>query len=122
MKQIAFFTTDWNYELVGETLRGVSAFLDRHPDVCVRVFDCFGIDEQVIDDSSVYDIYSLAELDRYDGVIVQTHQIVRKDVVEGLLRRLKEKRIPVISAEELLPGENGIISGRPPGTNRAENS
>ena len=97
MKQIAFFTTDWNYELVGETLRGVSAFLDRHPDVCVRVFDCFGIDEQVIDDSSVYDIYSLAELDRYDGVIVQTHQIVRKDVVEGLLRRLKEKRIPAVT-------------------------
>ena len=25
MRQIALFTTDWNYELVGETLRGVSA-------------------------------------------------------------------------------------------------
>ena len=45
MKQIAFFTTDWNYELVGETLRGVTDYLAAHPDVSVRVFDCFGIDE-----------------------------------------------------------------------------
>lgn len=56
MRQIAFFTADWNYELVGETLRGVSAYLDSHPDVNVRVFDCFGIDETVIDDACVYEI------------------------------------------------------------------
>ncbi len=54
----------------------------------------------------------------YDGTFSGT--LIPGDGV--FAKMLKEKGIPVISAEELLPGENGIISGRPPGTNRAENS
>ena len=104
MRQIAFFTADWNYELVGETLRGVSAYLDSHPDVTVRVFDCFGIDETVIDDACVYEIYHLADLDQYDGVIIQTHQIVKKDMLDELAGRVKARGIPAVSIGAPLAG------------------
>ena len=97
MRQIALFTTDWNYELVGETLRGVSAYLRLHPEVNVRVFDCFSIDEEDLEDLSLYEIYQLADLDQYDGAIVQTHQIVVKDVARRLERRLKAKGIPSVT-------------------------
>ena len=97
MKQIALFTTDWNYELVGETLRGVMDYLEEHPDVSVRVFDCFGIDEQVLSDPSVYEIYKLAQLDQYDGAIVQTHQIVMRKQANLLEQALREKNIPALT-------------------------
>ena len=97
-RQIAFFTSDWNYELVGETLRGVSRYLTEHSEVNVRVFDCFGIDKQSIsDDALVYEIYNEAMLEEYDGVIVQTHQIVQKSVLGELERRIRESGIPAIS-------------------------
>ena len=33
MVQIAFFTADWNYELVSETLEGINSFLEKRPPV-----------------------------------------------------------------------------------------
>ena len=97
MRQIAFFTADWNYELVGETLRGVEAYLKEHPDVRVRVFDCFGLDKDNIEDRYIYEIYGLADFSRYDGAIIQTHQIVLKDIPEELAKRVRESGIPALS-------------------------
>ena len=97
MKQIAFFTTDWNYELVGETLRGVKAYLEQHPDVNVRVFDCFGIDTDTIVDPLVYRIYRLADLEKYDGVVLQTHQIVNREEVDQLYGKVREAGIPAVT-------------------------
>lgn len=96
-RQIAFFTTDWNYALVGETLDGISQYLSEHPDINVRVFDCFGIDQQSISDILVYEIYNQAVLEEYDGIIVQTHQIVLKDVLRDLEKRIRESGIPAIT-------------------------
>ena len=97
MKKIALFTTDWNYELVGETLRGALEYLDGHPDVSVQVFDCFGVDESAITDRTVYEIYRLVDWGHYDGAVVQTHQIVMREVAGWIERSLQEKGIPAVS-------------------------
>ena len=97
MRQIAFFTTDWNYELVGETLRGVYRFLEDHPDVNVRVFDCFSIDEGMLRDTSLYEIYRLMDPAQYDGAIVQTNQIVLREETERLEAALRKQGIPTVS-------------------------
>ena len=97
MRQIAFFTADWNYELVGETLRGVEAYLQEHPDVRVRIFDCFGMDKDNIEDRYIYEIYGLADFSRYDGAIIQAHQIVLKDIPAELEKRVRESGIPALS-------------------------
>lgn len=108
MRQIAFFTTDWNYELVGETLRGVSRYLEEHSDVDVRVFDCFSIDEGNLNDFDIYEIYQIVDLDRYDGAIVQTHQIVFREVANRLERLLTQKGIPAVTVGTPL-GEMPLI-------------
>lgn len=97
MKQIIFYTTDWNYELVGETLRGVLTYLEDHPDVCVRVVDCFSINEADLDNPKEYEIYSLMDLNQYDGAVVQTNQIVWKKAAQLLQRQLEEKGIPAVT-------------------------
>ncbi len=97
MRQIALFTTDWNYELVGETLRGIAQFLELHPDVCVRVFDCFGMDESAIADRQVYEIYRLVDWEHYDGAIVQTHQIVLREEADRIGQSLRSRGIPAVT-------------------------
>ena len=42
--RIAYFTVDWNYELVDQTLHGLKQYTDAHRDVLIRIFDCFGTD------------------------------------------------------------------------------
>ena len=42
--RIAFFTIDWNYELVESTFHGLWQFVEDHPGVELSIFDCFGTD------------------------------------------------------------------------------
>ena len=42
-KNIAFFTSDWNYQLVNRFLEGMEQFLELNPDVNISVFDEFGV-------------------------------------------------------------------------------
>ena len=44
MYKIAYFTVDWNYELVDQTLHGLKEYVDSHRNVVLRIFDCFGKD------------------------------------------------------------------------------
>ena len=69
--RIAFLTADWNYELVESTLHGLTQYTVDHPDVQIRVFDCFGKDQGNANDRSEYAIFDLADLSRFDGVLVQ---------------------------------------------------
>ena len=42
--RIAFFTVDWNYDLVESTLHGLKQFVDDHEEVNLCILDCFGKD------------------------------------------------------------------------------
>ena len=70
--QIAFFTVDWNYELVESTLHGLKRFVDDHENVRLRVFDCFGKDQDNEKSQSEYAIFDLADLSRFDGALVRS--------------------------------------------------
>ena len=97
MRQIAFFTTEWNYELIGETLSGVLSYLEQNPDTVVRVFDSYSIDEKLLRDLGGYEIFRLADLKLYDGAIVQTHQIVLRDEADKLGRALRAEGVPTVT-------------------------
>ena len=82
--RIAFFTADWNFELVETTLHGLKQYVDEHGDVQLCVFDCFGKDLDNEKDKSEYAIYQLADLSKFDGLLIQGNQIVLKRVREEL--------------------------------------
>ena len=68
--RIAFFTADWNYELVEATLRGIRRFVDEHENVRLCVFDCFGKETDSPTDRSEYAIYDLPDLKQFDGILI----------------------------------------------------
>ncbi|MER2182182.1 MAG: hypothetical protein ABTA22_01520, partial [Clostridia bacterium] len=74
--RIALLTVDWNYELVEKTFHGLKQYTEDHPDVQICVFDCFGKDLGNDKDKSEYAIFSLPDLKQFDGVIIQSNQIV----------------------------------------------
>ncbi len=94
---IAFFTADWNYELVENTLHGLYQFVQDHPGVRLRLFDCFGKEIGNARDDSEYAIYSLPDLSTFDGVLMQGNQIVFKGARKELSRRAREAGIPAVS-------------------------
>ena len=97
--QIAFFTVDWNYELVESTLHGLKRFVDDHKNVQLCVFDCFGKDLDNAKDRSEYAIFDLPDLSRFDGLLVQGNQIVLDRVRKELEARISRLGIPAVTVD-----------------------
>ena len=94
--QIAFFTVDWNYELVETTLHGLKRYIDEHENVSLRIFDCFGKDLGNEKDQSEYAIFDLPDLRQFDGVLIQGNQIVLRSARDKLARRIAALGIPAV--------------------------
>ena len=97
--RIAFFTADWNYDLVESTLHGLKQFVDDHEDVNLCIFDCFGKDINNARDHSEYAIFDLVDLDQFDGLLIQGNQIVLEPVRDAIARRVAQSGIPALSID-----------------------
>ena len=104
MYKIAYFTVDWNYELVDQTLHGLKQYTDTHRNVMLRIFDCFGKDLDNAKDKSEYRIFSLPDLSSYDGAIILGNQIILQRVRDELITRIDQAGIPAVSIGCPLPG------------------
>ena len=102
--RIAFFTADWNYDLVESTLHGLRQFVDDHQEVSLCIFDCFGKDVNNAKDRSEYAIFDLVDLDQFDGLLIQSNQIVLKPVRDAIARRVAQSGIPAVSIDCPLEG------------------
>jgi len=102
--RIAYFTVDWNYELVENTLHGLKQYVDEHENVSLRVFDCFGKDLDNAKDRSEYKIFTLPDLSRFDGVMLVGNQIILRRVRDELVRRINDSGLPAVTVGCPLPG------------------
>ena len=97
--RIAFFTADWNYELVESTLHGLKRFVDDHPNVNLCIFDCFGKDTVNARNRSEYAVFELADLQRFDGLLVQGNQLVLRQVRDSIAKRVADSGIPAVTID-----------------------
>ncbi len=97
--RIAFFTADWNYELVESTLHGLKRFVDDHPNVNLCIFDCFGKDTLNARNRSEYAVFDLADLKRFDGLLVQGNQLVLRQVRDSIAARVAKTHIPAVTID-----------------------
>ena len=102
--RIAFFTVDWNYELVESTLHGLKQYVDDHENVYIYIFDCLGKDLDNVKDKSEYIIFDLPDLRKFDGVLVQGNQLVLKRVRDSIERRIVEAGVPAVSIGSPMKG------------------
>ncbi len=95
--RIAFLTVDWNYELVENTLHGLLQYTVDHPDVQICVFDCFGKDLGNDKDRSEYSIFQLPDLSSFDGLLIQSNQIVLSEARKEVERIIARCGIPAVA-------------------------
>ena len=95
--KIAFLTVDWNYELVENTLHGLLQYTIDHPDVQVCVFDCFGKDLGNDKDKSEYSIFRLPDLSGFDGMLIQSNQIIWQDARAEVEHLVISSGIPAVA-------------------------
>lgn len=95
--RIAFLTVDWNYELVENTLHGLLQYTVDHPEVQVCVFDCFGKDLGNDKDKSEYAIFRLPDLSGFDGILIQSNQIIWGEAREEVERMVVDSGIPAVA-------------------------
>ena len=95
--RIAFLTVDWNYELVENTLHGLLQYTVDHPEVQICVFDCFGKDLGNDKDQSEYGIFRLPDLSQFDGLLIQSNQIILQQAREEVERMVTESNIPAVA-------------------------
>lgn len=97
--RIAFFTCDWNFELVETTLHGAARFAQDHQEVQICVFDCFG--KEVANPRSMmeYGIYTLPDLEAFDGLLIQSNQIVLGEIRTRLEKRIDRVGIPAMAID-----------------------
>ena len=97
--RIAFFTVDWNYELVESTLHGLKKYVDDHENVHLCIFDCFGKDQDNPRDRSEYAIFELPDLSQFDGILIQGNQIVLNRAREAVARKIALAGIPALTID-----------------------
>ncbi|MCR4907530.1 MAG: GGDEF domain-containing protein [Lachnospiraceae bacterium] len=102
--RIAYFTSDWNYEIVGTTLRGLKKYTEDHEDVSLCVFDCFGKFENTVVNRTEFDIINLPNLRQFNGVLIQANQIVNDNARDQLKKRIEEAKLPAVSIEVPMEG------------------
>ena len=97
--RIAFFTSDWNYELVEQVMQGLKRFVDEHPEVSLYVFDSFGKEGETRKDRSEFEIYELPDLTLFDGALIHGSQIVNRRIREKIGAEVKKSGIPALSLD-----------------------
>ena len=114
--RIAFFTVDWNYDLVESTLHGLKRFVDEHENVKLCIFDCFGKDVGSTKDRSEYAIYELADLNQFDGLLIQGNQIVLQSVREEIVKCIGTQFDPEVARAMLEIIDEEVPLAEPPQT------
>ncbi len=102
--RIAVFTVDWNCELVENTMRGLKQFVLDHENVQICVFDCFGKETETARSRTEYRIFDLADLEQFDGLLIQGNQIVLKEEKDRIGRRVAQSGIPAVAIDSPIEG------------------
>lgn len=86
---VAYFLSDWNYEIVNRFLTGVTLFQAEHPDTEVHVFDNPSKYGSLELDESAFAFFRLPDINNYAGMravvrhVIEDHGVKRPVLPEA---------------------------------------
>jgi len=106
MKKIALFTDGWNRLITYAWNIGINEALEKwNEPVSVHQFNCFGnwfSDRNYM--TGEYNIFSLTEMDGYDGILIDVTNITDESVLASLVDNAKKSGLPVVSLGKYIEG------------------
>ena len=104
MGNIAVFVAGWSSEFQSRFMNGICKRA-KAAGYAVSIFTCQAgaeiSDKHVVGENQ---IYSLANLKKFDGIILATHTIWNRDTKEKMIQQVKASGIPAVSLEERVEG------------------
>lgn len=108
-KRIAFLSFDWDYEVVAEYYMGIEQFIQDRPDVQLVIFNAFGhYHVNFVEDSEAATLFSLCDMDKYDGFIVQGNRVWGPEARQDFVDQAKAAGKPVVSINYALDGAHVV--------------
>ncbi len=98
-RKIAVITTNMDVEYAAEIQRGIISEAKRNQ-FDVYIFNAYvSMDETLKHNIGEYNIFTLANLDRFDGVIVFSNLIQGREIYHTMEKRLENVEIPVVGID-----------------------
>lgn len=94
---IAYFLSDWNYEIVNRFLNGVTRFQSEYSDTSVHVFDNPSKYGGLELDESAFAFFRLPDIGNYEGIVIQGNQAWPEPFRQELADHAHALGIPVVS-------------------------
>ncbi|MEF2615673.1 GGDEF domain-containing protein [Faecalibacillus faecis] len=98
--KIAFFSSDWLFEIVQEKQNAINQFLNDYQDIFIDMFETFGNYGLVHPMDSLLELYKLPNIKDYDVLIFQTNSNFYKDYRQQMIEEAHKYHIPVISIND----------------------
>ncbi len=108
MKRVAFLSYDWDYEIMASYYEGMEAFLANRSDVQLVIFNAFGLHEGYDPESGSFEVFSICDLDRYDGFIIQGNRNWPPDYRQQVVDRVRALQKPIVSINYELDGAHCV--------------
>lgn len=106
MKKIALLTDGWRRYVVYAWTEGIMRKIrNEHLNVALFQFNCFGnwsSDRE--NNAGEYNIFNLPELKDFDGIIIDANNINDYEVLQNLIKLVKESGRPAVSIGHEFPG------------------
>ena len=108
-KRIAFLSFDWDYEVVSEYYMGMQEFIQGRSDIQLVIFNAFGhYHVNFVEDSEAATIFSLCDMDEFDGFIVQGNRVWGPKARQDFVDRAQSAGKPVVSINYALNGAHVV--------------
>jgi diguanylate cyclase (GGDEF)-like protein len=105
---IAVMISTLDEEYQSGILSGIRHYCENHG-IMAEIFAAFGnTGSDLSHDIGEYNIFSLADLERFDGVILVINTIQDADCMEKLIRRVRESGIPAVCIDKDVAGMDFI--------------
>ena len=110
MKRVAFLSFDWDFEMSAAYYEGASAYLEAQDDLQLIVFNAFGQYGHMEPEEGSLEIFSLCNLEDFDGLLIQGNQTWPLSQRQELAKRMRALDKPVVSMLDQLDGAHVVLS------------
>lgn len=108
MKRAAFLSFDWDHEVMSAYYEGMQACLDDRGSTALFIFNAYGEHEGL--DAGVWalDLFSLCDLEGYDGFLIQGNRTWQPSERQYLIEKMRDLGKPVVSVSYQIDGAHYV--------------
>ncbi len=108
MKRVAFLSFDWDHEVMSAYYEGMQVCLDERGNTALFIFNAYGEHEGLDAGIWALDLFSLCDLESYDGFLIQGNRTWQPSERQRLVQKIRALGKPVVSVSYQIDGAHYV--------------